>query len=179
MAEKIPILFACSGCSNAGQLANDVALELNRRGIAEMSCLAGVGAAKPSFLRKLSDREVWIIDGCPVQCSLGVFEQVRERVDVYIRLHDLGVKKNADTPEGQAFDELIESVLQQVSQQKDQSKLTQPQRADRAAKPPTYHPTSFTENSKMSICRAEPGEVAHSDSAPIPKTRLPATWKAV
>ncbi len=33
MAEKIPILFACSGCSNTGQLANDVALELNRRGV--------------------------------------------------------------------------------------------------------------------------------------------------
>ena len=121
MAEKkIPILFACSGCSNAGQLANDVALELDRRGVAEMSCLAGVGAAKPSFLRKLSDREVWIIDGCPIQCSLGVFGQVREHVNVHIRLHDLGIKENADAPSGQAFDELIESALLQVSQQKDQ-----------------------------------------------------------
>jgi hypothetical protein len=40
-----PLVFACSGCSNAGQLANQVALELNRRGVAEMSCLA-TSAAK-------------------------------------------------------------------------------------------------------------------------------------
>jgi len=35
-----PVVFACSGCSPAGQLANQLALELDRRDIAEMSCLA-------------------------------------------------------------------------------------------------------------------------------------------
>jgi uncharacterized metal-binding protein len=117
MSTNIPILFACSGCSNAGQLAGQVALELNRRGVAEMSCLAGVGAAKPLFLKKLRDRQVWVIDGCPVHCSRGVFDQVREHLDVHIRLHDLGIKKNAEPPSGAEFDELIEAVLLQIKQQ--------------------------------------------------------------
>ncbi len=118
MSQRLPLLFACSGCSNAGQLANDLAVELNRRGIAEMSCLAGVGAGKPHFLKQLAEREVWIIDGCAIECSLGIFAQLCEHVDVHIRLHDLGIRKNASPPTGPMFDELIEAVLEHVTQLK-------------------------------------------------------------
>lgn len=114
MPSPLPVLFACSGCSHAGQLAGNIALELDRRGVAEMSCLAGVGAAKPHFLKQLQDREVWVIDGCPINCSLGVFEQVREQVDVHIRLHDLGVKKKSAPPTGADFDALISSILERA-----------------------------------------------------------------
>ncbi|QDT67478.1 DGC domain protein [Planctomycetes bacterium MalM25] len=79
-----------------------------------MSCLAGVGAAKPMFLNKLCDREVWIIDGCPIHCSAGVLDRVAARADKHLRLHELGVKKNADQPEGADFDRLMDAVLGQV-----------------------------------------------------------------
>lgn len=115
---KRPILFACSGCSNAGQLANQIALELDRRGLAEMSCLAGVGAAKRHFLKQLADREVWIIDGCPIECSLGVFAQVHENVDVHIRLYELGVRKSEPLPAGSEFDRIMTGVLQQIQSQR-------------------------------------------------------------
>jgi uncharacterized metal-binding protein len=116
MSPQLPIVFACSGCSNAGQLAGRVAVELDRRGIAEMSCLAGVGAAKPLFLNKLKDREVWIVDGCPIHCSLGVFDQVHQHAGLHIRLHDLGTKKNAEQPDGEAFERLMNAVLAQIRQ---------------------------------------------------------------
>ena len=38
-----PLVYSCSGCSSAAQLANHVALRLDRAGVAEMSCIAGVG----------------------------------------------------------------------------------------------------------------------------------------
>lgn len=114
----VPVVFACSGCSNAGQLANQVALELDRRGIAEMSCLAGVGAAKATFLKKIQGREVWVIDGCPIECSHGVFELARERVDVHIRLFDLGIRKNVELPTGVELDQLVENVLRHAALQK-------------------------------------------------------------
>lgn len=115
--DRKPIVFACSGCSNAGQLANQVALELDRRGIAEMSCLAGVGAAKRSFLQQLAGREVWVIDGCPIACSLGVFGQVDEHVDVHIRLHPLGIRKNMPLPAGAEFERVFTEVLSQAHAQ--------------------------------------------------------------
>lgn len=118
MPEPLPLLFACSGCSNAGQLADQLARELDRRGIAEMSCLAGLGAAKSLFLKKLENREVWIIDGCPITCSLGVFAQLGEVVDIHIRLHDLGVRKNAPLPDGPQFENLVAAALQQAANQK-------------------------------------------------------------
>ena len=124
-SDKKPILFACSGCSNAGQLANDVAHELDRRGVAEMSCLAGIGAAKPLFLKKLQQREVWVVDGCPIHCSLGVFNQVHEHIDVHIRLHDLGVKKQAAAPIGEALNTLIEDVLRDIESQRTSVKQEQ------------------------------------------------------
>lgn len=41
--DPLPLVYACSGCSNVAQLANDLALRLDRARLAEMSCIAGVG----------------------------------------------------------------------------------------------------------------------------------------
>jgi uncharacterized metal-binding protein len=97
-----PLVFACSGCSFAGKLADDLARRLDRNGDAEMSCLAGIGAKRPSFIAKLTNREVWVIDGCPIECARGVFEQAGRRAAItrHIRLHDHGVKKH-QVPNGE------------------------------------------------------------------------------
>ena len=42
LADK-PLVYSCSGCSNVAQLANDIAVWMSREGVAEMSCIAGVG----------------------------------------------------------------------------------------------------------------------------------------
>jgi uncharacterized metal-binding protein len=98
-----PVVFACAGCSFEGRLAYDLAQELDRRGIAEMSYLAGLACEKKPFLKKIQRREVWIIDGCPIGCALGVLDRLR-RTAVHIRLHDLGYRKTAPPPEGVARD---------------------------------------------------------------------------
>ena len=38
-----PLIYSCSGCSSAAQLANHLAIRMDRAGAAEMSCLAGLG----------------------------------------------------------------------------------------------------------------------------------------
>lgn len=110
-----PILFACAGCSNAGKTAYDVALEISRRGDAEMSCLAGVAAGKRSFLRKLEGRPVWVIDGCRIHCALGVFEQAGRTVDEHIKLFDLGVRKSREAPETYDIPALTDQVLGSIT----------------------------------------------------------------
>jgi len=50
-----PLVYSCSGCSSAAQLANSVALKLDRADIAEMSCIAGVGGDVPQIARAHSD----------------------------------------------------------------------------------------------------------------------------
>lgn len=88
------VVFACAGCSRAGQAAYSVALELDKRETAEMSCLAGIAAEKPSFYRKIKDKKIIAIDGCPTECSKGVFDKAGIRVDVHVKLKDYGIRKN-------------------------------------------------------------------------------------
>ncbi|HMN94098.1 MAG TPA: putative zinc-binding protein [Hydrogenophaga sp.] len=68
--QHIPLVYSCSGCSSAAQLANHVAVRLDRSGIAEMSCIAGVGGDVPSLLRLASSgRHIIALDGCPLACA--------------------------------------------------------------------------------------------------------------
>lgn len=110
----LPLVYSCSGCSSAAQMANHVALQLDRRGAAEMSCIAGVGGDVPALLKLAhSGRPIIAIDGCPLACvkhSLGRHEIV---ADEYVQLAEHGVKKrfHADFDREQA-----EQVVVQVQE---------------------------------------------------------------
>ena len=65
----LPLIYSCSGCSNTAQLANRVAVELDRQHISEMSYIVGVGGGVPSLVNKAtSGRPIIAIDGCPLHC---------------------------------------------------------------------------------------------------------------
>lgn len=105
-----PLVFACAGCSPAGKAAYDIAQELTARGAAEMSCLAGVAAELPYFQKQLVGREVWVIDGCPLNCGLQVFCKQRREPDEHIRLHEHGVKKQVGLPAGMTLEEFVDAL---------------------------------------------------------------------
>lgn len=66
---ELPLLYSCSGCSNLAQLANHVAVSLDRRGEVEMSCIAGVGGDVPALVRvATSGRPIVAVDGCALAC---------------------------------------------------------------------------------------------------------------
>ena len=44
------VVYACSGCSDAGELADRIARQFTREGAAEMSCLAGIGGRVKSLV---------------------------------------------------------------------------------------------------------------------------------
>lgn len=94
--KPLPVVFACAGCSPVAKLSWEVAKELDRRGVAEMSCLAGVGARRPSFLKQIRDRPVWVVDGCPISCGLGILQLVGRAIDWRIRLDSLGYRKREE-----------------------------------------------------------------------------------
>ena len=66
----LPVAYACSGCTSAGELADHIARRLDAAGIAEMGSIAGIGAAEPQQLSKARSRfPVIAIDGCPNGCA--------------------------------------------------------------------------------------------------------------
>lgn len=94
--KPLPVVFACAGCSPVAKLSWEVAKELDRRGVAEMSCLAGVGARRPSFLKQIRERPVWVVDGCPISCGQGILQLVEKPIDWHIRLDSLGYRKSEE-----------------------------------------------------------------------------------
>lgn len=99
MADKaLPLVYSCSGCSSAAQLANAVALRLDRDGTAEMSCIAGVGGGVAPLVRLAqSGRTIIAIDGCPLACARECLAKQGVAPDHHLLLNELGVRKKMHT----------------------------------------------------------------------------------
>lgn len=90
----LPLVYSCSGCSSAAQMANYVAVQLDRRGAAEMSCIAGVGGDVPALVKLAqSGRPIIAIDGCPLACVKHSLARHEIAADEYVQLAERGVKK--------------------------------------------------------------------------------------
>jgi uncharacterized metal-binding protein len=103
----LPLVYSCSGCSSAAQMANYVALQLDRQGVAEMSCIAGVGGDVPHLLKiARSGRPVIALDGCALACTKSCLARHDIVPDSYHLLSEYGVKKryhaDFDRQEGDA-----------------------------------------------------------------------------
>ena len=92
------LVYSCSGSSNVAQLANYIAVRLDRLGLAEMSCIAGVGGDVGALVRKAtSGQPVVVIDGCPLACSETVLAARGVAPERVVRLHERGLKKRRHT----------------------------------------------------------------------------------
>jgi uncharacterized metal-binding protein len=95
-ANKRPIVYACSGCSDAGELADRIARQLTREGAAEMSCLAGIGGRVKSLVTRAENAErILAIDGCPLNCTRHTLELAGFKNFEHLELHKLGMRKNS------------------------------------------------------------------------------------
>ena len=86
------IVYACSGASNLGQLANEIALRLDRLGLAELACLTEVGA-EDGGAPDSSARPVLAISGCTGACCAAMLERHGIRPARSIVLAERGVAK--------------------------------------------------------------------------------------
>lgn len=97
--KKKPLVYSCSGCSNVAQLANDLAIWLRNEGVAEMSCIAGVGGGVKQLVRiAKSGRDIIALDGCPLNCVKRSLATQNVTPTWHIQLTDIGFKKRDDEP---------------------------------------------------------------------------------
>jgi len=95
MAENAkPLVYSCSGCSSAAQMANHLAIRLDRADEAEMSCIAGVGGNVKALVKTAkSGRKIIAIDGCPLACAKACLNNHDINPDIHFELTGFGVKK--------------------------------------------------------------------------------------
>lgn len=118
-AAPLPLVYSCSGCSSAAQLANHVALRLDRAGVAEMSCIAGVGGDVPHLLKiAQSGRPILALDGCPLVCVSSTLARHGLTAARHYQLQQYGVKKRQHEdfdPEQAAV--VLRNVLRDLEEQ--------------------------------------------------------------
>lgn len=103
MSKKLshPLVYSCSGCSDVAQITNYIAIDLDRQGAAEMSCIAGVGGGVPGLVKVAkSGRQLVVLDGCAMECCKSCLAQQDLVPDLYVRFDKFGFKKR----KGQCFD---------------------------------------------------------------------------
>ena len=92
--DELPLVYSCSGCSNIAQLANQIAIELDRDHVAEMSCIAGVGGGVESLVKKAKlGRKIISLDGCPLHCVKSCLSMHDLKSTYHYTLTEFGIKK--------------------------------------------------------------------------------------
>jgi len=91
------VVFPCSGGSNCGQIANQVAVDLTEDGVGTVFCLAGIGAHIPGMVESAkSAKRIVAIDGCSVACAKKTLEHAGLTITDYIEITQEGIAKNKD-----------------------------------------------------------------------------------
>jgi uncharacterized metal-binding protein len=90
------VVYACSGCSDAGELADRIARQLSRDGAARMSCLAGIGGRVKSLVTTAEKAErILVVDGCPLNCARHTLRLAGFQKFDHLELYKIGVRKGS------------------------------------------------------------------------------------
>lgn len=105
-------VFACSGCSDVGEVADQVSRQLRKEGFAQssMSCLAAIAAHLEPYIDAAKKAgEVIVIDGCPVICAKKIMEHTEIAAISYV-LTDFGLVKGKT----EATADVIQDICQKI-----------------------------------------------------------------
>ncbi len=88
-------VYVCGGAADVGELTDRAARRMDRKGIASMSCMAGIGArdADITFKAEYATR-VLLMDGCPKACSRRTFENAKLYRFAHFDLSAIGLIKS-------------------------------------------------------------------------------------
>jgi len=88
------LIFACSGGSDTGEIADRVVRKLSKDGVGKMFCLAGIGGWVHWIITSTDTAsKVLVIDGCPLNCGKKTMEHSGFNKFEHICLADLGLQK--------------------------------------------------------------------------------------
>ena len=105
------VVYACSGCSDAGEIADRIARQLTRDGAAQMSCLAGIGGRVKSLVAKAENaNRILVIDGCPLNCAAHTLELAGFQKFDHLELHKLGIRKGSCPATGERIASGVEAA---------------------------------------------------------------------
>jgi uncharacterized metal-binding protein len=126
-AKKAVIVYACSGCSDAGEIADRIARQLSREGAAQMSCLAGIGGRVKSLVLKAENAErILVVDGCPLNCAAHTLKLAGFQKFDHLELHKIGIRKGSCPVADDRIAAGVNAAKEIISREPIGDKLNQP-----------------------------------------------------
>ena len=110
------VIYACSGCSDVGELADRIARRLTQKGYAQMSCLAGLAGRVKHLMAVAEQAErILVIDGCPINCASQTLELAGVRRFEHLPLRELGMHKGNCPVSEENIASGVEAALQKLA----------------------------------------------------------------
>ena len=89
-ADEQPIVFACGGESQIAQIANDIAITLQKNHVASMGCISAIANDLPEQLAEAKKSlSIIALDGCPHQCVKKCLSNKNIVIDHYFDLSEI------------------------------------------------------------------------------------------
>ncbi|MBU6298951.1 MAG: putative zinc-binding protein [Alphaproteobacteria bacterium] len=88
------LIFACSGASDVGEIADQTAHKLTRESASRMYCLAEIGGRVASIVKTAKTAQsILAIDGCSQSCTRHCLELAGLKDFTHLQLGGLGMDK--------------------------------------------------------------------------------------
>lgn len=94
-AEKLAIIFVCSGAASVGKIGHEVGVLLtNGSERARLCCITAVAAGSQTHIDiGKRAKKVIVIDGCPMKCATKVIEKAGVKIDHSFTVTEFGIPK--------------------------------------------------------------------------------------
>jgi uncharacterized metal-binding protein len=104
------LIYSCSGASDVGKIADEVARKLSKTKQGAMTCLAAIGAQLSGFVESAKGASENItIDGCNVACARKTLEHIGVKPKSYI-ITEMGYKKGETSVTDKVIDEVVNKI---------------------------------------------------------------------
>lgn len=108
------VVYACSGCADVGDVADQVSRKLRIDGFAtpKASCLAGIGAGITPFIEAAKAADTVItIDGCEIGCAKKIIDNIGLKPHAFF-LTEMGQEKGKTTPSPELTEKICRSITE-------------------------------------------------------------------
>jgi uncharacterized metal-binding protein len=115
--EQTILAYACAGCADVGEIADQVCRKLRKDGFASSkhSCIVGIGAGLTPFIDAAKNADMVVtVDGCEIACGQKLIEKIGLQPRSVI-LTQLGLEKGKTALSPDLTSRLCQTIADQFA----------------------------------------------------------------
>ncbi|PLX19837.1 MAG: zinc-binding protein [Candidatus Muiribacterium halophilum] len=104
-------IYSCSGAADVGQIADVATREINKKELAAMGCLAGIGGNVSGIVKSAEGADkIVVVDGCPLKCAKKNFDEKSIDVSEHFVVTEFGLKKGCSPANNENIQKIVKEI---------------------------------------------------------------------